>query len=170
MKRILLLACVLGVAQNACARPADKLFKGAWFDVRYPAGWTAKPGQKSETSDTGVDSARFVSPDNRAEFYVFSPMWNGTPQNIYNLKNEVVVARRVQTTPEDVKRGISGMRVIWTTVRAKDNAYLRSILDRESLSHNTRNVFAFRYRNDATRRKYAPAFERFKKSLRQYLD
>jgi hypothetical protein len=95
---LLLAHCV--TATTARAEKAWPIFKGAWFDVRYPAGWKAQRGQKSATSDESTDSARFTSPDGRAEFYVFSPQWNGTP-DVYDFKRETVVARKVQTRKEN---------------------------------------------------------------------
>ena len=145
------------------------LFRGEWFDIRYPRGWSAHRGARSNTAAKGTDSARFHSPDGQVEFYVFSPMWNGTPDT-YNAKRETVVARKVQTQAEDAGKHQDALRTIWLTTRANDRSYWRSVVDRENISRNTRHVFAFRYRDTPTRRKYAAAFDLFKKSLRQYLD
>lgn len=156
-------------AKKAPVAQTGKLFKGEWFDVRYPPDWTSKRGASSNTSATGTDSARFTSPDGSAEFYVYSPLWNGTPSP-FDSRSESVVSRRTQVSKADKKTGSPTIRVVWTTTRARNGSYWRSVVDTENITYNTRRTFAFRYRDEATRCKYAPAFERFKASLRQYSD
>jgi hypothetical protein len=55
-----------------------KLYKGAWFDIMYPAGFTVRPSIKSSTSAEGYDSVFFASPDGKVEFYISSPQWRGS--------------------------------------------------------------------------------------------
>lgn len=43
-------------------------YKGAWFDISYPANFTVLPGQRSPTRAEGYDSVFFRSPDGHVEF------------------------------------------------------------------------------------------------------
>lgn len=95
-----------------------KTFKGAWFDIKYPAPFTAKGSLKSATSDKGYESAFFESPDHTVEFYVFAPQWSGNPTDI-SLKNNVkVLSTDTQNTGTQVSR--------WWTIVAKNGSYTRS--------------------------------------------
>ena len=147
---------------------------GAWFKIEYPRGWKAASLTQSKTSVTGYDSARFTAPDGSAEFYVFSPQWNGDPQEIMlDPKREVLVAHRVG----HASRGrmgdgsfMSSLVVNWYTVRAKDNSYLRSWVDTEDKGLNVRHVFGIKYRNAKVCKEYQVEYAHFCKSLVQYAD
>ena len=147
---------------------------GAWFKIEYPHGWKVTPLARSATSTTGYDSAKFTSPDGRAEFYVFSPQWNGSPQEILiDPKREVLVSHRT----DHASRGRIGdgsfminAVVNWYTVRAKDGSYLRSWADTEDKGLNVRHVFGIKYRNAAVYKKHQAEYAHFCKSLVQYAD
>jgi hypothetical protein len=175
MRRLTPLLLFLSAAVLCLAgpdRPRTKRFEGAWFTVRYPAAFTVRPGMPGRSSDKNqVDSAYFVSPDKKVEFYVYSPQWNGEPTD-YALepKWETLVAKREQT----VKKGSGGfnetIRVQWVTVKAKNGAYTRSWVDTENTTLNTRHVFGIKYTDLKSYQKYRAAFEAFKKSLEQFGD
>src|SRR5262249_28258696 len=57
---------------------------GAWFDVAIPPNFTAIPINKSSSSATGYDGARFVQQDGAVEFYVYSPQWSGLESDYLN--------------------------------------------------------------------------------------
>ena len=147
---------------------------GAWFAIEYPRGWAVTPLARSKTSTTGYDSARFTSPDGSAEFYVFSPQWNGSPQEIQlDPRHELPVAHRSGHTSRDKLSDGSDMSQVvvnWYTVRAKDNSYQRSWADTEDKGLNTRRVFGIKYRNAAVYKKYQAEYVHFCKSLVQYAD
>jgi hypothetical protein len=100
----------------------------------------------------------FVLPSGEVEFYVFSPMWNGNPQESAVKPNEVVVSQRQTRT----KSPHGDIVVQWKTWRARNGSYWRAIVDRENVGLNTRVVFGIRYRNAAVLRRYTPAYARSK--------
>jgi len=150
---------------NVSAAEAGKgwpVFKGAWFAIKYPPGFTVKPGQKSRTSAHGYDSAFFISPDQQVEFYVFSPQWNGKPEIAAASVNEIVISKDVKTK--------NTITITQATVKDKNNNYLRSWLDREDKLSNTRLVFGIKYKDKVSYQKYRPDYLIFKSSLRQFAD
>ncbi len=149
-------------------------FHGAWFDIDYPAGWKATAIGRSLSSTTGSDSARFTSPDGSAEFYVFSPQWNGDPPAIkLDPRREVQVSSRIQTASSGKMRGggyLSTTVAHWYTARAKDHSYERSWVDVEDNSLHVRHVFGIKYRSQAAQQKYKEQYAHFCKSLVQFGD
>lgn len=133
-----------------------KLYKGEWFDIRYPAGFTTvKTGEE--------DGVAFRSPDGDVEFYVFSPLWNGTS----------LVARQhdVKEDVETMTEERSGSAVVRRfTYVAKDGTFRRSFEDTEDTTHNTRHIFGVRYRSLSALARYRTSYLRFKESLQQYSD
>ena len=162
---IISIFAVLCSCPNLSAAETGKgwhVFKGAWFEIKYPPGFTVKPGQKSATSAQGYDSVFFLSPDQTVEFYVFSPQWNGTPKIDLDPATEVIVSKDVKTK--------NNITITQVTVKEKHGAYLRSWLDREDKLSNTRLVFGIKYQDQASYKKYRPDYLIFKNSLRQFAD
>ena len=175
MKRLLLLALFLCAPLQAAPRRAPRgfrSFEGAWFSVFYPAKWKAAPGQQSTTSIQGPDSARFSSPDGRAQFVVYSPQWNGNPTDLnIDAKREKLVSRKSVASHYDLNpHARIQIETRWQTFRALNGSYTRSIVDVENQTLNTRHVFGFQYKDAASYKKYLPLFQRFKASLEQYAD
>jgi hypothetical protein len=135
-------------------------YKGAYFEIKYPAGFRVRPSQRS---DENPDSAFFTAPDGSVEFYVFSPIWNGDPRDIEI--NEAIESYVSQDMQE--KGGIKIRRV---TIRAKDGSYLRSVEDTENTNTNNRTVFGIKYRNQDAYNKYRQTYLTFKKSIKQFAD
>lgn len=177
---ILAAAAVLSVSASASApQQASRSvgyakYKGAWFDIDYPVGWKATPLSRSTTSVTGSDSARFTSPNGDAEFYVFSPQWNGDPKEVaLDPKREVLVSQRVERAPQGKRPDGSYLYnpvAHWYTVRARDNSYQRSWVDVEDKGLNVRHVFGIKYRNKKAYQKYRVYYAHFCKSLEQFSD
>lgn len=136
-------------------------YKGAWFEINYPSGFTVKPGQKSTTNQEGYDSVYFISPDNSVEFFVFSPQWKGQGEDIEINPD---IERLVEQNTEKHK----SKTIRWFTVKAKDNSYLRSI--RDDTTDSTRLVFGIKYKNKAMYNKYYNDYISFKESLKQFAD
>lgn len=135
-------------------------FKGAYFDIKYPAGFRARASLRS---DRNPDSAFFTAPDQSVEFYVYSPIWNGEPTDIeINEATEEYVSQSTQTN--------AGIKIRRASIRAKDGSYLRAIEDTENTNTNNRTVFGIKYRNQAAYNKYRQTYLAFKKSLKQYAD
>lgn len=135
-------------------------YKGAYFEIKYPAGFRVRPSQRS---DENPDSAFFTAPDGSVEFYVFSPIWNGEPRDIeINEATESYVSQATQ------KKG--GIKIRRMTMRAKDGSYLRSVEDTENTNTNNRTVFGIKYRDQAAYNKYRQTYLTFKKSIKQFAD
>lgn len=138
-------------------------YKGAWFDIKYPIGFKVVPREACGDQNEGRSSClgvSFVSPDGLAEFYVFSPLWNGTSQWIQRREGEKQTG---------YSRQRSGQTVI-TYVTRKGPGYSRSYADYENATLNTRKIFGYKYASDAAYRAYKPLYMKFKGSLVQYAD
>lgn len=163
----LLLICVLTFASlltvdNSAATARWPTFKGAYFEVKYPPGFKARKSLPSNSFDGQYDSAFFTAADGSAEFYVFSPLWNGKPDDIERKDTEDVVSEIVEQ-----KGSIKTRRV---TLKAKDDSYLRSFEDTENTETNNRRVFGIKYRDRSAYNKYRQQYLTFKNSLRQFSD
>jgi hypothetical protein len=144
--------------------PKWKSYTGAWFKISYPPGFKVCPSLKSLTTD-GYDSAFFKSPDGKVEFYIFSPQWNGEPNDIaLNSKTEKIIT----TKTSEVDNDMDHRKVIWTTIKAKDGSYQRSLED--TADETARWVFGIKYVDAKALKSYADMYRKFKKSLVQYAD
>lgn len=138
--RLLLIAvCVSVVSGNAATSQQKWLtYKGAYFDIKYPATFSARGSQR--TDGERYDSAFFAAPDGSVEFYVFSPIWNGDPEEIeINEATEDYVSQNTETR--------NGIKIRRATIKAKDGSYLRSFEDTENTTTNNRIVFGIKYRD-----------------------
>ncbi|HBC75906.1 MAG TPA: hypothetical protein DC017_13860 [Candidatus Wallbacteria bacterium] len=140
-----------------------KLYKGAWFDIMYPAGFTVRPSIKSSTSAEGYDSVFFVSPDGKVEFYISSPQWRGSNGDIaIDEKTEKKVDEEVQKN--------KGRKVTYFTIAAKNGSYTRTY------QHTTENdgtaewVIGIKYAGQKDYDRYKSDYLKFKGSLKQYAD
>lgn len=138
-----------------------KTYKGAWFDIRYPANFKAKGSLRSVSAD-GYESAVFTSPDQLVEFYVFSPQWSGNPSDIDLKDTEKLLSTRSDTSGSQVNR--------WWTIAAKNNSYTRSYQEKKDESLNVNRVFGIRYKSQQAYKLYRKAYADFKASLIQYAD
>lgn len=158
---VVVLSCY--ITATCVAREAGmqlRSYCGAWFSIDYPAGFRVKPSLKS-SSGQGYDSAFFVSPDGRVEFYVYSPQWSGKPIDAaLNAKTERIVSKKVSVRKSST--------ITWTTITAKGGSYTRSLVD--TIDDSTRLVFGIKYSSSKSYGKYKKSYLAFKKSLRQYAD
>ncbi|MBI5647300.1 MAG: hypothetical protein HY962_10245 [Ignavibacteriae bacterium] len=154
------LVLLLTAAAIAAGQKGWKTFEGAWFTIEYPREFVARVSLKSATG-IGAESVFFASPDGAVEFYVFSPQWSGEPVDILlNERREKVVTRSEQQ--------IDQYTVTLVTIADRGGRYTRSY--RDIITENTRVVFGIKYRRAEDLVRFRPAFERFKKSLRQFAD
>jgi hypothetical protein len=142
--------------------PDTRTFRGAWFDVSYPAPFLVKPSLKSTSAD-GYDSAEFQAPDGAVSFYVFAPQWSGDPADI-----SLVPERELLVEEKRARRGDSEVR--WFTVAAKDGSYRRSYRETLSRQGSVKTIVGCKYRSEAARLRYRKAYEQFRGSLRLYAD
>lgn len=148
------------------SQASNSNFKGAFFVISYPSDFKVRPSKLNSPNTPdykAVDSAFFTSPDGAVEFYVFSPLWNGTPDDI--ALSDSTEEALSQKTEE-----IDGIIIRRATVRAKDFSYYRSIEDIENKKLNTRRVFGIKYRDQHAYDEYKPKYLEFKNSLEQFSD
>lgn len=152
-----------GVAdRKAVAASGSVIFRGAWFDVRYPAGFIPRPSLESSTAE-GYDSAEFISPDGTVSFYVFAPQWGGTAVDIALLPDqERLVAEQ--------RRKTGGRQIRWYTIAARDGSYRRSYQEAVSRQGSVKTIVGIKYRDEEARLRYQKAYQRFRNSLKLYAD
>jgi hypothetical protein len=161
---LLLLTLLVGISLLLTPMAASQgkwlTFKGAYFEIKYPAGFRVRPSQRS---DENPDSLFFTAPDGSVEFYVFSPIWNGEPKDIeINEATEIYVSQDAQTKGD--------IKIRRLTIRARDGSYLRSVEDTENTNTNNRTVFGIKYRDQTAYNRYRQTYLTFKKSIRQFAD
>ena len=161
-----LLACGLDAAGRAEKMTDEgeggRLFKGAWFEVLYPEGFTAKPSLPSTTAD-GYDSVEFTSPDGTVSFYVFAPQWGGAAADIdLNPEREQLVAERfLQKTDHSLR---------WFTIAARDGSYRRSYLETIAQQGSVKTIVGIKYRDEEAQRRYQEQYLLFRQSLELFGD
>lgn len=150
---------------------AVMLYRGSWFDVKYPQPFSAAPKTPTAIyngqSIIQTDEATFNSPDGTVEFFVYSPLWSGEPKNYLTIApTEVLVDEKTEEKADNGSTG--GTKTHWVTVKAKDGSYYRSYVSvrREAFHH----VFGIKYRDAAAYEAYKVAYASFKLSLKQYAD
>jgi hypothetical protein len=137
-------------------------FKGAWFEVAIPDGFKAISSLKSTTAD-GYESAFFRSPDEKVEFYIFSPQWNGEPTDI-----KLDESKEKPITSETKSSGSND--ITWYSIKANDNSYTRAYQDTKSKDGSIRWVVGIKYADQQSYDKYKTQYLDFKKSLVQFAD
>ncbi len=164
--RLLLLAIslfLIPIPGTANAPVKWRTFKGAYFEVKYPPGFKARKSLPSNSFEGQHDSAFFTAADGTVEFYVFSPLWNGTPEDI-----ELVATTELLVSETTERKGAVKTRRV--TIKAKDNSYTRSFEDTENTETNNRRVFGIKYKDRDAYNKYRSQYLTFKNSLRQFSD
>ena len=152
------------VALSAQSRQSNwRTYKGAWFEIKYPASFKPRPSLESISFDGQYDSAVFTATDGSAEFYVFAPQWNGTPSDI-----EIDPGKEEYVSQQSEKKGTINVRRV--TIKAKDGSYTRAFEDTENTDLNIRRVFGFKYKHRAAYDKYRSQYLTFKQSLQQFSD
>ena len=140
-----------------------RTYKGAWFEIKYPATFKARASLKSISFDGQYDSAVFTAADGSAEFYVFAPQWNGTPSDI-----EIDPGKEEYVSQQAEQKGAIKVRRV--TIKAKNGSYTRAFEDTENTDLNIRRVFGFKYKNRTAYEKYRSQYLTFKQSLQQFSD
>jgi hypothetical protein len=160
-----LVGCTSTPAQDLTSQrslPPGLVFKGAWFEITYPADFTPVPSLHGSTAE-GYDSATFISPDETVSFYVYAPQWGGEPTDItLDPLRESVVSEKMETQ--------DGLEVRWLTICAKDGGYCRAYQDTMAYQGSVRTTVGITYRNEEARRQYLPEYLKFRQSLQQFAD
>ncbi len=153
----------LGVLSAQSRNSNWRTYKGAWFEIKYPAAFKGRASLPSISFDGQYDSAVFTAADGSAEFYVFAPQWNGKPSDI-----EIDPSKEEYVSQEIQRKGTINVRRV--TIKAKDGTYTRAFEDTENTDLNIRRVFGFKYRNRVAYDKYRSQYLTFKRSLQQFSD
>lgn len=140
----------------------QKKFKGAWFDVKYPANFRVHESMKSITFSENCESAFFLSPDSLVEFYVFSPQWRGDASDIKIKPSEILV--------NDQKRTLGNTIVREWKISSLDKSYVRQYTEKIDKLSNSNLIFGIKYKNEEALLKYKDHFSRFQNSINQYAD
>ncbi|MBI4835971.1 MAG: hypothetical protein HY817_01800 [Candidatus Abawacabacteria bacterium] len=155
------------------------LYRGSWFDIKYPSNFIPRPtsptNKTNAITSVQTDEAYFTSPDSTVEFFVFSPLWGGNPENYLNISNtEEQVSEKTETRKENDYPGQFGDKTIrWLTIKAKDSSYYRSLIsikEQIGTGSDLHHVFGIKYKNNDAYAKYRDAYAAFKNSVRQYSD
>ncbi|MFA7314383.1 MAG: hypothetical protein WC025_00425 [Candidatus Magasanikbacteria bacterium] len=144
------------------------LYKGLWFDIQYPQNFNATP-------TTQTDEAYFLSPEGNVEFFVYSPLWSGTPKNYLTMaSNEELVSEKIEETKASQQPRQYGDKITrWVTIKAKDGSYYRSfvsIKEQVDTGSELHHVFGIKYKDNTSYQKYRDDYITFKESLHQYSD
>lgn len=161
MKKLLLtiLSGILAIGLSA----QTATFRGAWFEVDYPADFEARGSILSETAGDGTfDSAIFTSPDGEVEFYIFSPLWGGEPDDIDLTEGEKLSASEENKSEKNI--------VTFWTISGPRNSYLRSYQKTRNPQENTTRIVGIKYKNRKAYNRYKKQYLAFKFSLRQMAD
>jgi hypothetical protein len=154
-----------------------KRYTGNYFAVEYPAEFSARAGQKQgRDGDRAGDEAFFTSPDKSVEFFVYSPLWDGRPENYLDVaKTELLLDEKTSKAKHNdpmIDKALDQKITHWLSVRAKDGSYFRSLVHTRLRSSDASlklagvdTVFGIRYKNRQAYAKYKPAYLAFKQSL-----
>ena len=131
---------------------------GAFFSIKYPPGFSVRRSMDGRDPENAWESAYFTSPDKSVEFYVFAPRWDGDPKDI-----ALDPKREVKASQKTVRDKYGSTR--WTTIRARDGSYTRSIVAKLNKHGGTWLAFQIRYRDARAYAKYEADYKRFKSSV-----
>ncbi|MEQ1515309.1 MAG: hypothetical protein ABL931_02330 [Usitatibacteraceae bacterium] len=162
---LLLLGLWTAAAVNAQPEANAATYRGAYFEVQYPAKFKAAPLEGTKPRES--KGATFTSPDGTMTFYLFSPQWAGEAPGIaLDASRETEISRKSDAGKSS---GVAGTYT-WTTIAAKDKSYTRTYQDFLASDGSIHWVMGMKYRDDAALQKYKAAYGRFKASLRQFGD
>jgi hypothetical protein len=145
-----------------------KTYRGAWFTIKYPIGFTTKVREAGASQKGGQpDGVSFLSPDGQVEFYIYSPQWAGDPAWIKLGSGETERSRKVVTSGKDIT---THKTFTYVTILGPGRHYERSYVDIRQPDQKTRWVFGYKYRSTEAYKAYLPHYLKFKASLQQFAD
>jgi hypothetical protein len=159
MKKIFLLIVFISISQLIAAQ--QKIFKGGWFDIKYPSNFMAKGSLKNTE---GFLSATFKSPDNLVEFYIFCS-W---PPNSRQATDILIKPKEKLSSSKEIETKDGTKYIKWWTITALDGSYSRSYQD--TWQNNMGWIFGIKYKNASALEKYKKEYATFKASLISYGD
>ena len=162
--QLALVPAVLAAEKPAAGAPAA-IYRGAYFDIRYPAAFKPRPLDQPLARESSA--ASFASPDGDMEFYVFSPQWGGDAPGIaLEPKAEVETDRK---SAAGKSSGVAG-KFTWFTIAARDKTYTRSYQQFVADDGSIHWVIGMKYKSAAALQRYRDDYAKFKGSLRQLAD
>lgn len=136
-------------------------FRGAWFDIMYPAEFFPKIIQKPVPGKDKADAVIFSSPDKLVEFYIYSPQWGGFAPGIeINPTTERLDSEKSRKSKDGI--------ITWFTISSRKGDYIRSY--QEFKSDSVHWVVGIKYKDKNSYNQYIKQYLFFKKSLKQYAD
>ena len=160
MRLISLFLFALSISPAAADK--TKSYRGAWFDISYPADFKIKPSLKNASIEGKYDSAFFIAPDAAVRFYIFSPQWSGETPDIAQREDEKLADEKTETENGFTRR--------YFTYRPQGNGLTRSYVETTNADKTVRWVVGIEYKDQKAYARYKSAYLKFKKSLRQYAD
>jgi hypothetical protein len=168
------LACVVVTLSLAACAPAPVMttaptavswsaYEGAWFNIRYPAGFKPRPSMPARDGADAYDSVFFDSADGRVSFYVLAPQWRRPAVDIAIESDTEVLLSEV----EDV---VSGVRRRTRTIEAVDSSYQRRVETFTAPDLTVSWTFGFRFADNEAMNAYNSLYLHFKRSLEQFSD
>jgi hypothetical protein len=152
-------------AGDASAEVKLANYKGAYFEIKYPADFKARALDASKPKESSA--ASFSSPDGAIEFYIFSPQWGGDAPGIaLNPASETETSRKSE---KGKSSGVEGAYT-WTTIAAKDKSYTRTYQYFLATDSSIHWVIGMKYKSDAVLQQYKAPYAKFKASLKQLAD
>ncbi len=141
-----------------------KTYIGAWFEIDYPSDFIIAESIASPTLDatpTLYDSVYFYTNDKSAYFYVYSPQWNGTPNDIKILPGEKIISQNKEVYNNKTETTL-------VTIYGNDQAE-RIVRDTTDPESNVHYVTIFKYQK-GDRFKFENDYTKFYNSLTQLAD
>jgi hypothetical protein len=137
------------------------LFRGAWFDIMYPADFFPKIIKNSDAEADKAEAVTFSSPDKLVEFYIYSPQWGGLAPGIeINPTTERLDSEQSSKSKDGINT--------WYTISSRKGDYIRSYQAFKSDSIHW--VIGIKYKDKNAYDQYKKRYIFFKKSLKQYAD
>ena len=160
------------------------IYRGSWFDIGYPKEFVVRPlnpiVKNTNSADNlkkrvNTDEAYFLSPDDKVEFYVYSPLWAGDDPGYMSIDSteEMVSEDKEEIFDEESSAFFGDYKITsWVTIKAKDGSYYRSFVSiKEQVTPAVvHQVFGIKYSNKESYEYYKQAYLNFKGSLVQYSD
>lgn len=146
-------------------------YQGTSFGIAYPEDFVV------DTS-LGNDYASFTSPDGRVTFHVYSPLWDGSADELLVQSGEIIVATRPRViTPVSCVTQLGESSTVEydaKVIRESDDTTIRSVADiglkTEDDTSNVRMTFALEVKDTEQFDEYLELFKLFMSSLVQYAD
>jgi hypothetical protein len=154
---------ILIAFSTALVAAGTKKYRGAWFEVHYPANFKIQNSLQSSGMPHEFDSAFFASPDGKVRFYIFSPQWAGeTPDIAWKPAFETEKTDKTETS--------NGFKKRWFTFTPRKSGFTRSYVETKNEEETVRWVIGIEYADKKSYDKYQSAYLKFKQSLKQFAD